>query len=75
VQVNIAFGEPEDHGPEETEMSPEDWHEQPTESISSEVEPKPDDWFETGAEPGETAPEEFEELPRFEEHEPPVPEY
>jgi hypothetical protein len=42
---------------------------------ASKVEPKPDKWFETGAKPGESAPKEFEELPRFEEYEPPVPEY
>jgi hypothetical protein len=24
VQFNMAFGEPEDHGPEKTEMPPED---------------------------------------------------
>jgi hypothetical protein len=60
-------------------MPPEDWHggsvERPTETTTSEVKPKPDNWFEAGAEPEETAPEEFEELPRFEENEPPVPEY
>jgi hypothetical protein len=65
----MAFGEPEDYGPEETEMPPEDWYERPAESTPSEVEPESDDWFETGVESGETAPEEFEELPRFEENE------
>jgi hypothetical protein len=65
----MAFGEPDDHGPEETKMPPEDWHEPPTESTPLEVESEPDDWFETGQESGEIAPEEFEELPRFEENE------
>jgi hypothetical protein len=71
----MAFGEPEDYKPEETEIPPEDWYKPPTELIPSEVEPEPNDWFETGAESGEAAPKEFEELPRFEEHELPVPEY
>jgi hypothetical protein len=71
----MAFGEPEDHRSEETEIPPEDWYKPPTELIPSEVEPESDDWFETGAEPGKAAPEELEELPRFEEHEPPVLEY
>jgi hypothetical protein len=39
------------------------------------MEPEPDDWFETGTKPGEMALKEFEELLRFEENEPPVPEY
>jgi hypothetical protein len=67
----MAFGEPEDHGPEETEMPPEDWYNRPTETTALEVEPEPDDWFEIE----EIAPEEFEELPRFEENERSVPEY
>jgi hypothetical protein len=67
----MVFGEPEDYRPEETEIPPEDWHDRPTETTASEVEPEPDDWFETG----ETAPKEFEELPRFEENERPVLEY
>jgi hypothetical protein len=71
----MAFGEPDDHGPEETEMLLEDWYNRLTEITASEVESESDDWFETGAESGESALEEFEELPRFEEHEPPVPEY
>jgi hypothetical protein len=71
VQFNMAFGEPEDYGPEEIEILSEDWHDRPTETIVLEVEPEPDDWFEIG----ETAPEEFEELPRFEENERSVPEY
>jgi hypothetical protein len=71
----MAFGEPEDYGPEETEMPPEDWYEQPTETTALEVEPKPNDWFEAGTESGEIVPGEFKELPRFEENERPVPEY
>jgi hypothetical protein len=39
----MAFGEPEDHGSEETEMSFEDWYEPPTESTPLEIEPEPDD--------------------------------
>jgi hypothetical protein len=71
----MVFGEPEDHGPEETEMPLEDWYKPLVELTLSEVEPEPDDWFKVGAAPGEAAPKEFEELPRFEEYEPPVPEY
>jgi hypothetical protein len=56
-------------------MPPEEWYNRLTEVTVSEVEPKLDNWFETGAESGEVAPKEFEELPRFEEYEPPVPEY
>jgi hypothetical protein len=56
-------------------MPPEDWYESLTESIPSKVEPESDDWFEIGAELGETATEKFEELPRFEKNERPVPEY
>jgi hypothetical protein len=67
----MAFGEPEDHGPEETEMPPEDWHDKPTEITVSEVELELNNWFEIG----EAAPKEFEELPRFEENERRVPEY
>jgi hypothetical protein len=75
VQFNIAFGEPDNYGPEETEMLLEDWYNRLTETTASEVKPELDDWFETGAEPGETAPKEFKELLRFEERELPVPEY
>jgi hypothetical protein len=71
----MAFGEPDDYGPKEIEMLPEDWYKRPAESTPSKVEPESDDWFETGVESGETAPEEFEELLRFEENERPVPEY
>jgi hypothetical protein len=67
----MAFGEPENYGPEETEMPSEDWHNRPTETTASEVELELDDWFEIG----ETAPEEFEELFRFEENERSVLEY
>jgi hypothetical protein len=56
-------------------MPPKNWYKPPAESTPSKVEPKPDDWFETGTESGEIASKGFEELLRFEENEPPVPEY
>jgi hypothetical protein len=71
----MAFGEPEDYKPKETEIPPEDWYKPSTELTPSEIKPESNNWFETGAEPGEAALKEFEELPRFEEYEPPVPEY
>jgi hypothetical protein len=71
----MAFGETKNYRPEETEIPPEDWYKPPTESTPSEVKPEPDNWFEIGTKPGEAASKEFEELPRFEKHEPPVPEY
>jgi hypothetical protein len=39
----MAFGEPEDHGPEETEIPSEDWYERPTETTVLKVEPESDD--------------------------------
>jgi hypothetical protein len=54
-------------------MLPDDWYEQPTETIISKIKPEPDEWFDI--ELKGTAAEEFKELLRFEEHEPPVPEY
>jgi hypothetical protein len=71
----MAFGEPDNYGPEETEIPLEDWYDRLTEIIASEIEPELDNWFETSAESEGTAPEEFEELLRFEEHELPVLEY
>jgi hypothetical protein len=71
----MVFGESEDYGPEETEMPPEEWYDRLIEATVSKVEPESDNWFETGAESGEAAFKEFEELPRFEEYESPVPEY
>jgi hypothetical protein len=65
----MVFGEPDNYGFEEIEILLEDWYNRLTEITASEVKSKLDDWFETGAELGETAPEEFEELLRFEERE------
>jgi hypothetical protein len=39
----MAFGEPENHGPEETEIPLENWYKPLTESIFLEIEPEPDD--------------------------------
>jgi hypothetical protein len=38
----MAFGEPEDYGPEEIEIPSEDWYKRPTEATASEVEPELD---------------------------------
>jgi hypothetical protein len=39
----MAFGEPDDYGPEKDEQSSDDWYERPTKTTVFEVEPEPDD--------------------------------
>jgi hypothetical protein len=55
----MAFGAPENYGPEEDEILSEDWHDRPTETTVSEIKLEPDDWFNAGEAPGESGLEEF----------------